>query len=288
MVGAAVPGGRVATVAGRPIPVSRLEERIAELRRGPRGRHLPPDGAHGSINVRRWVVRELVIEEVLAHEAMAAGLIGPVAAPGSDSSAASDRGDAGIGPLPPPVVSSLVERVTASVTVPDGEVRAYYERNRDLYRRPEMRRIRHVLLGDQASARRLTRRLLAGDDMGQLAGELSTDAGSRTRGGDLGDVGRGELTGPLEDAIFGAEIGTVIGPIRSEHGWHVVQVEGVKGASDVPYEEVRAAIEAELLGAARTREFETWLENRRLDLAVIEPEFEHPANPVHGIPSHRH
>ena len=109
-----------------------------------------------------------------------------------------------------------------------------------------------------------------------------------SRGGDLGDVHRGELSGPLEDAIFGAEIGAIIGPLRTEHGWHVARVEAVAEESSIPYAEARPAIEAELIDAARTRAFDAWLEGRRTALAVIEPGWEHPKHPIHGAPSHRH
>jgi [acyl-carrier-protein] S-malonyltransferase len=65
-------------------------------------------------------------------------------------------------------------------------------------------------------------------------------------------------------------------------------VDDMTAASVVPYAEARSAIEAELLTAARSRAFDAWLEGRRKALAVIEPEFAHPGDPVHGIPSHRH
>jgi parvulin-like peptidyl-prolyl isomerase len=190
--------------------------------------------------MRRWVVQELVNEEVLAHEARLAGL---------------------------PDSVELVERVTAAVAVPEAEIRAYYERNVDLYRRPEARRIRHALLADEAAARDAAQRI-----------------GSATRL----DVRRGEYTGPLEDALFAAAVGELVGPIQTEHGWHVARVDDMTPASVVPYTEARSAIEAELLTAARSRAFDAWLEGRRKALAVIEPEFAHPGDPIHGIPSHRH
>ena len=257
---------RVALVAGRPITVADLEQRIAEVRHGPRGRHLPPEGGSESVRVGRWIVQELVTEEVLAHELRVAGMSG------TSQSA----------------IANLVERVTGSATVPPRDVRSYYVRNPDRYRRREARRVRHILLPDEASAHEVVRRLAAGDDMAGLATAVSIDAGSRTAGGDLGDVHRGELTGPLEDAIFAAGIGAALGPIRSEHGWHVARVEGAAAESVVPFAEARPAIEAELLDAERTRMFAAWLEGRRSELAVIEPAFEHPAHPIHGFPSHRH
>ena len=266
----------VATVAGRPIPRSRLLARIADVRRGPRGRQLPPDGATDDGELARWMVQELVTEEVLAHEARALGLGAPEL---------SDR----VAPEAwPAAVEGLMARVTASVTVPEDEVRAYYERNRDRYRRPAARRVRHVLLADEASAREVAAAVAHGADLATIAEARSLDAGTRAAGGDLGEVHPGELSGPFEDAVFSTEAGALLGPIRTDHGWHVVRVEAVADASDVPFAEARPQIQAELTTAARIREFDAWLARRRAELAVIEPGFEHPADPVGGFPSHRH
>jgi parvulin-like peptidyl-prolyl isomerase len=127
-----------------------------------------------------------------------------------------------------------------------------------------------------------------GEDMATLARAVSIDAGSRTSGGDLGDVRRGQLAGSLEEAVFGAEVGALVGPIRTEHGWHVARGESATTESQVPFEDARPAIEETLLVAERALEFDRWLERRRAALVVIEPEFEHPAHPIHGVGTHRH
>jgi parvulin-like peptidyl-prolyl isomerase len=231
--------------------------------------------------LRRWIVQELVTEDVLVHAARAAGIVGPGATMGDDPHDAPEK-------LSTSAVAMLVERITESITVPEREIRAYYERNRDRYRRREARRIRHILLPDEPLAALVTRQLAAGEEMSALAAARSTDAGSRAQGGLLGDVHRGEFAGPLEEAIFHAEIGAIVGPIQTEHGWHVARVEAVVEESLVPYPEARPAIDAELLTAARASAFAAWLELRRAELVAIEPEFEHPAHPLHGLPSHRH
>ena len=113
--------------------------------------------------------------------------------------------------------------------VPSARSAAYYERNRDLL--PSSRGAPgppHPVRDDVDRADG-SARLAAGGEWRALAETRSIDAGSRTRGGDLGDVHRGELAGPLEDAIFDAEVGAVIGPIQTEHGWHVARVDAVTG-----------------------------------------------------------
>ena len=223
------------------------------------------------MNVRRWIVQELVTEEILAQET------GSVGTQGDESARPS-----------PNAIARLVDRVTGSVTPPESDVQGYYERNPDLYRRPEVRRVRHVLVADAAAAQAVARRLEAGEAMEDVARTVSTDSGSRKGGGYLGDVRRGELAGSLEDALFGAEVGAIVGPCETEHGWHIARVEAVVPESTAPLAEVRGAIEADLRAVVRGREFDEWLDERRRALAMIEPEFAHPADPIHGVPSHRH
>lgn len=244
-------GDLVATVAGVAILVEGVDRRLADLRRGPRARHIPPDGAGGSGDLRRWVAQELVMEAVLVHEARAAGITDIV-----EPARLSSRD-----------VARLVAHVTGEVTVPESHVRAYHERNADLYERRETRTVRHVIASDKRAPQGHAALLAAVEPI---------------------EVRRGELAGPLEDAIFGAELGAVVGPIRTELGWHVARVEAIAPASRTSFAEARAAIEDELLVAARARAFDEWLERRRAALVVVEPEFEHPGHPRHGAPSHRH
>ena len=63
-------------VAGLEITEERLDRHVAEVTRGPRGRHVPPQGGDASLQFRRWLVQELVTRELLIHEARAAGLLG--------------------------------------------------------------------------------------------------------------------------------------------------------------------------------------------------------------------
>ena len=158
----------VATVAGKPIPVSVLEERLALLRRGPRARHIPSQGSPGYADACRWVARELVTEAILEHEARACGLT---------------------------ELSQLVLAVTEGVVVPYADIRSYYDRNTDLYH---------------------------------------------------------------------------------------------QAGGTIPYAEAEPSIHQELVLAARVRAFDLWLEGRRQALAIVEPGYEHPADPSYRFPSHRH
>ena len=82
---------------------------------------------------------------------------------------------------------------------------------------------RHILLGKQELAEELKKRIDAGEDFSTLAEEYS-ECPSKKRGGDLGWFGKGSMVRPFEVAAFSAEEGAVVGPVKTEFGWHLIYV----------------------------------------------------------------
>ncbi|HEY1991827.1 MAG TPA: peptidylprolyl isomerase, partial [Gammaproteobacteria bacterium] len=86
----------------------------------------------------------------------------------------------------------------------------------------------------------------AGGDFAKLAAKYSDDPGSAKQGGELGDVSRGVMVKPFEDALFGiAKPGDVVGPIKTQYGYHIIQLESVKAGQVKSFAEVKPALLAE-------------------------------------------
>ena len=90
-------------------------------------------------------------------------------------------------------------------------------------RRVKKVQARHILLGKQELAEELKKRVDAGEDFSALAEEYS-ECPSKKRGGDLGWFGKGAMVRPFEVAAFSAEEGAVVGPVKTEFGWHLIYV----------------------------------------------------------------
>ena len=75
-------------------------------------------------------------------------------------------------------------------------------------------------------AKALLKRARAGENFGALARDNSDDFGSKVQDGDLGWNGRGGWVKPFEQAAFGAKVGDIVGPIRTQFGWHIIKVTG--------------------------------------------------------------
>jgi peptidyl-prolyl cis-trans isomerase C len=83
----------------------------------------------------------------------------------------------------------------------------------------------HILVKTREQADELMERLDAGLSFGELARQFS-ECPSGKRGGDLGWFGRGQMVREFENAAFEGEKGEVVGPVRTQFGWHLIKVLG--------------------------------------------------------------
>ncbi len=88
----------------------------------------------------------------------------------------------------------------------------------------------HILLETEEDAIAALERFEAGEDFANLAIELSTGP-SGPGGGDLGCVAQGQFVAEYEEAAYEAAGGDVIGPVQTEFGYHVIQIESLGPAS---------------------------------------------------------
>jgi peptidyl-prolyl cis-trans isomerase D len=90
-----------------------------------------------------------------------------------------------------------------------------------------------------------------------LAKKESQDPGSAAQGGDLGFFSRGAMVKPFEDAVFDPKLkkGDIVGPVKSEFGYHVIRLTDVKGGSVKTLAEATPQIEATLKKQAASKAF---------------------------------
>jgi len=81
----------------------------------------------------------------------------------------------------------------------------------------------HILVKTEDEANRILKRINDGGDFIAVAKRFSS-CPSRKSGGDLGWFGKGQMVVEFEQAAFAADTGTVIGPVKSQFGFHVIKV----------------------------------------------------------------
>jgi len=90
---------------------------------------------------------------------------------------------------------------------------------------------RHILVAEKELAEELKVKLDEGEEFVKLAEEYS-QCPSKKRGGDLGWFGKGAMVRPFEVAAFSAQEGDVVGPVKTEFGWHLIYVYEIKDDID--------------------------------------------------------
>ena len=117
---------------------------------------------------------------------------------------------------------------------------------------------RHILVADLATANTVRQRLINGEDFAKVAAEVSTDTGSKDKGGDLGWFGKGVMVAEFEQAAFSLKVGEISQPIKSQFGYHIIQV--------LAHETV--PLDANAYSQAQQTAFNDWLNGLRTTYKV--------------------
>lgn len=82
---------------------------------------------------------------------------------------------------------------------------------------------RHILVSTEDACNELKSQIAGGADFAALAREHST-CPSGSRGGDLGEFSRGQMVREFDEVVFSAPIGEVQGPVKTQFGYHLIEV----------------------------------------------------------------
>lgn len=160
----------------------------------------------------------------------------------------------------------------------DRELRERYNREKDQYRLPERAHLREIVVlkpEDPAKLAEAGQRALEvaeaarkpGTDFAKLASTMS-ESGTRDKGGDLGEVAKGDLVSDLDQAVFNATNGTVVGPLETKSAWHILLVEQ-RLPSEVPaFESVKDRLRKDASEETFQRDYKVYVENLRKEAFI--------------------
>jgi len=135
----------------------------------------------------------------------------------------------------------------AELEVTDNEIKRTYNTRKDEFDQPESRKMRFVYwkkaptksdtISVYNDALNIIEQINSGEDFANLANVYSEDPGNSPaegspKGGDLGWFERGQMVKPFSDAAFNARKGTVVGPVLSQFGYHIIKVIDKKNVSE--------------------------------------------------------
>ncbi|HEV8432123.1 MAG TPA: peptidyl-prolyl cis-trans isomerase [Thermoanaerobaculia bacterium] len=159
----------------------------------------------------------------------------------------------------------------------DKELRERYDREKEHYRLPERAHLRAIIVtrpDDPAAAAKAEQRVnqIAQDarvapDFAKYAASVPENA-MKEKGGDMGEVARGELLPDLDKAVFNAQSGDIIGPIATKSGWHILKVEQ-RLPSEIPaFESVKDKLRKDVTDETFQRDYKVYIERLRKDAYI--------------------
>lgn len=83
---------------------------------------------------------------------------------------------------------------------------------------------RHILVAKEEKALEVKEKIEGGEDFGQMAKQYSL-CPSSAKGGDLGTFSKGDMVPEFDQMVFSGDIGAVLGPVKTQFGYHLIEVE---------------------------------------------------------------
>jgi foldase protein PrsA len=297
-----VPSGTIAVVGDIEIPKSEFDRLIkqAETSYKAQGQEFPKTGSPEYIDLRDSIVKSLVERAEFDLEAEEMGIkvtdtevekrldeLKQQFFQGDDEKYRKEIAKQGLtdervrNEIRARLVSEkLYKAVTSKVQVTQADIKAYYDKNKAQFQRAESRDVRHVLVKKKDRADEIYTRIEAGESFAALARQFSLDTTSAKQGGKYTAV-KGQSVAPFDKFVFAADTGDLSQPIKTQFGWHVIEVlSDVKPKSVTPLKEVEQSIREQLLREKQNEAMRKWvndLKEKYADEVAYAPGFAPPA-----------
>jgi peptidyl-prolyl cis-trans isomerase C len=147
------------------------------------------------------------------------------------------------------VMQAYLERKAAAKVTAEDVRKAYDEQVAAIKGKEEIK-ARHILVDSKEKAEEIVEKLEDDEKFEDLAKKESLDKGSGARGGDLGWFPEGRMVQEFSKAAFALDKGEISKPVKTNFGWHVIQVEDRRTIKAPPFDEVKEALQKDLKAKA--------------------------------------
>ncbi|OJW26176.1 MAG: hypothetical protein BGO51_09560 [Rhodospirillales bacterium 69-11] len=218
----------VATVNGQPITLGDLQDAAASLPAS--ARSMPKDALYPLL------LQQLIDGRALVAEAQKQGLDKEPEVQ-RKVKAAEDQA----------LQTALLQK-DVGPQVTEEAVRAKYEK--DVAGKPGEEEVhaRHILVGDEATAKKIIAELKKGGDFAALSKQYSKDPGAAQQGGDLGWFKREDMVPDFAKAAFALKDGEISpDPVHTQFGWHVIQTLGHRQSPPPSFDQAKAELRQQMI-----------------------------------------
>ncbi|GMU58910.1 MAG: hypothetical protein AMXMBFR34_06730 [Myxococcaceae bacterium] len=161
----------------------------------------------------------------------------------------------------------LSQEVFSRVAVTEEQLRRFFEEHAAEFEEPEQVHALQIVVRGLDDARRIQQQLWQGKKFGDLARRYSLSPDAKV-GGDLGFFARGQMPAAFDEVVFKLSPGGTSDVVSTEYGFHLFRVVDKKPARKQELTEVRAAIEAKLVGQLRAEAQKAYVQALRAKAQV--------------------
>jgi foldase protein PrsA len=156
------------------------------------------------------------------------------------------------------IISKVSDYVTKDVKVDEAKIKEYYNSHQtEFTEQPDTMDVAHILVKTQDEANKVKARLDKGEKFADVAKEVSTDTGTKDKGGDLGTVNyvNSGLDTQFMAAAMALKAGQISAPVQTQFGYHIIWVKKKTEYPVKPYDSVKETIKSNLLNDAKQSAF---------------------------------
>lgn len=154
-------------------------------------------------------------------------------------------------------------KLLRNVEANEEEMKKYFEENKESFSTPATATAKHILVSEEAKANDIKEMLQKGEKTFEEAAKEFSSCPSSAKGGNLGTFGKGQMVKEFEEAVFEGDIETIIGPVKTPFGYHLIWVDS-KSESGIPeYETVADKVRSTVIHYKQERIYEDTLESLR-------------------------
>lgn len=218
----------LANVNGMPITAADVDQFLASL--GPRGQ------SYNNPQGRAMVLEQLIHQKLFLCEAM------------RNLFEAEPEFKAQLKKMKESLLTNYaMEKALSGVRVTDEDVKAFYEGNPDKFQSGETVSASHILVETEEQAKEILADIQAQKITFADAAKQYSSCPSSQEGGSLGEFGHGQMVPEFDQACFAMEVGEIAGPVKTQFGYHLIQLDGKNEGGVVPFEQVAAQIKEQLM-----------------------------------------
>ncbi len=166
------------------------------------------------------------------------------------------------------LIKLVYDKKMEEVKVTDDEAREFYTENLNMFKQGLTMKAFHILIEDEEEAKAVKATLDKDPKSFEALAKEKSKCPSGEQGGDLGEFGEGQMVAEFDMACKEAKIGEVIGPVKTQFGYHIIRVDERNEPQTVEFNKVSEMIKEQLLPQKQSLVFDNFIEQLRKDYKV--------------------